>query len=524
MKRNLLWRGLLILASIVAAVVALYPPKQKINLGLDLQGGMHLVLQVHTEDALRAETNGDMERLVQLAKEGTPKLDLKPRRASDTRIEVPGLPPEAKAVVLRLAEKELPTWIRTERGDTVILQMRPDEAAKDRDRSVDQAVQTIRNRIDAYGVTEPVIQKASDERIVVQLPGVDDQERVRQLIKSTAFLEFRITRYPKQGEPGAGSREEILQHFGGQLPDDVEILDGDVRDREGNVTGVRYYAVEKRSAVTGRDLRSAHPAAGQFNQPIVDFTLNPEGAKVFGQLTGQNVGTGLAIVLDGRVMSAPKINSRINDSGMIEGNFTQKTAEDLATVLRSGALPASITYLHEQTVGPSLGRDSIREGLRAGIVGTSLVVITMLLVYNLSGVNAIAALVLNVLLLFGGMGMFHSTLTLPGIAGIILTIGMAVDANVLIFERIREELRAGRTVRSAIDQGFERAFTSVIDTHVTTLISAMFLFQFGTGPIKGFAVTLTIGLLASLFTAVFVSRWIFDLVLSRRRAQTLSIG
>jgi preprotein translocase subunit SecD len=275
--------------------------------------------------------------------------------------------------------------------------------------------------------------------------------------------------------------------------------------------------------VTGRDLRNARPELGNMNQPIVGFSLTPDGAKAFGTLTGEHVGSGLAIVLDGSIVSAPKINSKITDSGIIEGSFTQKEVEDLSTVLRSGALPASITYLQEQTVGPSLGRDSINEGLRAGIVGTALVVLVMLLYYRLSGVNAISALVLNVLLLFGAMGLLHSTLTLPGIAGVILTIGMAVDANVLVFERIREELRAGRTVRSAIDQGFDRAFTSIIDTHVTTLISASFLFQFGTGSIKGFAITLFFGLLASLFTSVFVSRWIFDLVLSRRKVATLSI-
>jgi preprotein translocase subunit SecD len=228
-------------------------------------------------------------------------------------------------------------------------------------------------------------------------------------------------------------------------------------------------------------------------------------------------------VLDGRVVSAPVVNSRISDRGQIEGGFTAKSAQDLSTVLRSGALPASITYLEERTVGPSLGRDAIRDGLRAGLLGTALVMLAMVAYYHLSGMNAILALVLNVLILFGGMGMFHSTLTLPGIAGVILTIGMAVDANVLVFERIREEMRAGRTVRSSIDLGFERAFTSIIDTHVTTVISALFLFQFGTGPIKGFAVTLIIGLIASIFTAVFVSRWLFDLVLSRRRVQRLSI-
>lgn len=523
MKRNLLWRGLLILATILASVAAAAPPAQKINLGLDLRGGMHLVLQVHTEDALRAETDGDMARLAQQVKEDSQgKTDLKPRRTGDARFMVPGLTPDTKTAVLDAAKRVMSRFNHSEQADSVTFEMFPGDVAKLRDLSVNQAVQTIRNRIDAYGVAEPVIQAAGGERIVVQLPGVDDPDRVRKLIKNTAFLEFRITVYPKAGGGGV-SRDEILQHYNGRVPDDVEILPVQRTDRDaGNATPL-FCAVERRRTVTGRDLRNARPQLGNMSQPIVEFTLTPDGSRSFATLTGDHVGSGLAIVLDGQIVSAPVIRSKISDSGIIEGSFTQKEVEDLSTVLRSGALPASITYLQEQTVGPSLGRDSIREGLRAGVVGSALVVLVMLLYYHLSGVNAISALVLNVLLLFGGMGLFHSTLTLPGIAGVILTIGMAVDANVLVFERIREEVRAGRTVRSAIDLGFERAFTSIIDTHVTTLISAMFLFQFGTGPIKGFAVTLTIGLLASLYTSVFVSRWIFDLVLSRRKVATLSI-
>jgi preprotein translocase subunit SecD len=275
--------------------------------------------------------------------------------------------------------------------------------------------------------------------------------------------------------------------------------------------------------ITGRDLKTARPGQGRLGEPVVNFGLTAEGSKLFGDATGANIGTGLAIILDGKVVSAPRINAKITDSGVIEGGFTQQEVDDLTTTLRSGSLPAGLTYLEERTVGPSLGRDSIRTGVRAGLVGTSLVVFFLLLYYRLAGVNAVTALALNILILFGGLGLFNSTLTLPGIAGVILTIGMAVDANVLVFERIREELRAGRTVRSAIDLGFERAFTSIIDTHATTLVSALFLFQFGTGPVRGFAVTLTIGLLASIFTAVYVSRWIFDLVLHNRRVEKLSI-
>ncbi|HEV8578501.1 MAG TPA: protein translocase subunit SecD [Thermoanaerobaculia bacterium] len=522
MKRPLLWRGILILAVTAVCIALAYPPKQKINLGLDLQGGMHLLLQVHTEDALRAETDSDMARLLDQAKEQGVS-GITGRRTGDAAFAIAGASPDARDTVSDVARRYLPRWEISRRGDEMVFTLTKQATNEVRTGAVNQAVQTINNRINQFGVSEPVIQPTTTgNRIVVQLPGVDDPDRVRRLIKNTAFLEFRVVRFPKGGG-GVGSREEILANFGGRLPPDLEILEGDRRDQSDAVIGKSYFAVEKRRTVTGRDLKNANPGRGQFGNPIVEFTLTPAGSVAFGELTGKNVGYGLAIVLDGRVHSAPVIKSRISDRGQIEGGFTEQEAQDLSTVLRSGALPASITYLEERTVGPSLGRDSIRDGLRAGVVGTLLVVFAMLIYYRLAGVNAIAALVLNIVILFGGMGAFHSTLTLPGIAGVILTIGMAVDANVLVFERIREELRAGRTVRSAIDLGFERAFTSIIDTHVTTMVSALFLFQFGTGPIKGFAVTLFIGLLASLFTAVFVSRWLFDLVLSRRRVQELSI-
>ena len=526
MKRNLLWRGMLILASILLAVAFVVPPQEKINLGLDLQGGMHLVLQVHTEDALRAETDSDMERLVQLAgEEGL--SGLRPRRVGDDRFEIAGLNPEGMDKLADLAERSYTgqggRWQIASRGDgRMVFALTPQAESEVRRSAVTQALQTINNRVDAFGVAEPTFQEADGYRIVAQLPGVDDPERVRNLIKNTAFLEFRIVEYPKGGG-GVSSREEILQALGGRLPENLEILEGDIRDDNGQVVGESYYAVQKRRTVTGRDLRNARPSVGEFNRPIVQFSFNPQGAEAFGELTGNNIGKGLAIVLDGRVMSAPVVNSRITDEGIIEGDFTQQEVQDLSTVLKSGALPAGITTLEERTVGPSLGRDSIQKGLLASLVGTALVVIFMLIIYNLSGFNAVIALALNILLLLGGLAFFGATLTLPGIAGIILTIGMAVDANVLVFERIREELRAGRTVRSSIDLGFEKALSSIIDSNVTTLIAALFLFQFGTGPIRGFAVTLTIGLLASMFTAVFVSRWIFDAVLSRRRVQKLSI-
>ncbi|HEX6900590.1 MAG TPA: protein translocase subunit SecD [Thermoanaerobaculia bacterium] len=521
MNKNLLWRGLLILAVVAGSLAVAYPPEKKINLGLDLQGGMHLVLQVHTEDALRAETDSDMARFIESAKEkGVPNLQ--GRRTGDSEFVIAGGGTgQAWDVLNDLVRNS--RWEIDRRGNDAVFSMLSQGVAEVRNGAVNQAVRTINNRIDQFGVAEPsVVPTATGHRIVMQLPGVDDPERVRQLIKNTAFLEFRIVRYP-QGGGGVGSREEILANYGGQLPPNLEILDGDQLDSQGQVVGTSYYAVEKVRTVTGRDLKSANSARGQFGNPIVEFTLSPEGSAAFGDLTGRNVGSGLAIVLDGRVVSAPVVRSRIDNRGQIEGGFTVQEADDLSNVLRSGALPASITYLEERTVGPSLGRDSIEKGLKAGLIGTALVVLYMLIVYNLSGLNAVTALALNIALLFGGLAAFNATLTLPGIAGVILTIGMAVDANVLIFERIREELRAGRTVRSSIDLGFEKALSSIVDSNVTTLIAAIFLFQFGTSSIKGFAVTLTIGLLASMFTAVFVSRWLFDVVLSRMRIQKLSI-
>ncbi len=522
MKRKLLGRGLLILAVVLAAIALAYPPKDKINLGLDLQGGMHLVLQVHTIDAVRATVDNDVDRLTRLAKDKNLE-GLAAHRVGDSGFEITGFADTNRDQVVKMVEDSFRDYAPRKGAPGLVYDMNAAAVTANEKLAVSQAATTIRNRIDQFGVTEPVIQEASGNRIVVELPGVDDPERVRRLIKNTAFLEFRLTRMPKAGSPALPTRQAVIDALGGQVPPDVEILDGDVRDSNRNITGKQFWAVEKKRVMTGRELKDARPSQGQFQEPVVAFSMTPAGSEIFGAATAANVGTGLAIVLDGRVVTAPVIKSKISDSGVIEGHFSAEEVQDLSTALRSGALPAGLTYLEERTVGPTLGRDSIRQGLLAGIVGTSLVILTMLLVYHLSGVNAVLALLLNILIVFGGMGAFHSTLTLPGIAGIILTIGMAVDANVLVFERIREEMRAGRTLRSAIDLGFDRAFGSIIDTHVTTIVSALFLFQFGTGPIKGFAVTLTIGLLASLFTAVFVSRFIFDFWLSRRWVHNLTM-
>jgi preprotein translocase subunit SecD len=521
MNKSLLWRGLLILGVTLICAVAIWPPKAKIKLGLDLRGGTHMVLQVKVEDALRAERDKAMERLVQEA-QAQGISGLQPQGLSATAFGV-NVPPGSRDRLVEIGEKEFAEWEPQTADGRLTFRLKAEEMSRLEDKTVRQALQTIESRINAFGVAESVTQRQglTGDRIVVQLPGVDDPERIKKLLKSTAFLEFRIV------ESGpANSADEVLAAYNGVLPPTLEVMEGPIKDETtGKEIGTRFYLVQKAARVTGRDLKSARPGLGEFNDPVVEFTFTRDAGVRFGELTQANVGKDLAIVLDNRVVSAPRIESRITDQGIIRGQFTQEEVDDLSMVLQTGALPASIVILEEHTVGPSLGQDSIRDGMRAGLVGSALVVLIMLAMYHLAGLNAIVALALNVLITFAGLVYFDAALTLPGIAGIVLTIGMAVDANVLIFERIREELRAGRTVRSAVEEGFKRAFSAIIDTHLTTLIAALFLFQFGTGPIRGFAVTLGIGLTASLFTAVFVSRWLFELVLSRPgRAETLSIG
>ena len=357
-------------------------------------------------------------------------------------------------MVRDIASDYLPGWTWNRRGDRIEFEMTLSNLNEIRELAVVQAEQTIRNRIDAFGVSEPVIQREGigGNRIVVQLPGVDDPERIKRLIRNTAFLEFRLVDYPLGGGCSP-SREQVMASYGPQMPDHLELLTQDVRGDDGRVIGQNYCAVEKRPVVTGRDLKDARPGLGQFNQPVVNFALTHEGGELFGEATGANVGRGLAIVLDGNIVTAPNIRSRIADRGLIEGSFTPEEAQDLSTVLRSGALPAGIVYLEERTVGPSLGQDSIEKGLRAGLIGAALVILAILIVYHLTGINAVVALTLNIVIIFGFLAYFGATLTLPGIAGIVLTVGMAVDANVLVFERIKEELRRGRSVRSGVASG-----------------------------------------------------------------------
>ncbi|HEY0160760.1 MAG TPA: protein translocase subunit SecD [Thermoanaerobaculia bacterium] len=504
-----MWKVVLILAVLVVFTVAIIPTKnnpEPIRRGLDLKGGIQLVMKVNVNEATRLEVDQAMNSLrTHATSQNIPVPPMS--RQSDTAF-VATLPANAQSAPYeRFAQDFLPSFALTRSGNTLRFAMKPQAVQALQNDTVDQAVEAIRRRVDALGVTEPIIVPEGEDRINIQLPGVDDPARVKDIIKTTAQLQFRIV----EGAT-APTQQGVFDALPANLRGEVDILAGNREDELGRVTGTEYYAVRKNVPVSGRDLKNARVQKGQVGEPVIGFSLTPEGTPKFSALTGANINRRLAIVLDNKVVSAPNINSQIDGEGIIEGSFTQQQAADLALVLRSGALPASLTTLEERTVGPSLGRDSIRQGVMASVIGFALLVIAIIAYYKGAGVNAILALLLNLVILLGMMAYFKASLTLPGIAGIILTLGMAVDSNVLVFERIREELREGKTVRASIDQGFARAFGTIIDTHLTTIISALFLFQFGTGPIKGFAVTLLIGLGASVFTAFFVSRMIFDIV------------
>lgn len=496
--------------------------KNGLKLGLDLRGGIHLVMQVKTSDALRMVSQDAVEHLKDEAgKRGVTLGTIPPPDASGFTINLTDQADPSKLKDLVKNALSQTDWSIDERGREWKLSLREPARIETERQAVRQAVETIRNRVDALGVAEPVIQEQSTDRILVQLPGVDDPSRVKDIIGTTGLLELRIV--DDKGGPYS-SPDAALQAYGGAFPPDLEVIPGFSEDSEARTRTEVYYVLKRVAAVNGRDLKNARVGHDRYNQPAVEFFLNVQGSEKFGKVTGDNVGKHLAIVLDKRVMSAPVIKSQIKDNGIIEGSFTPERADALALVLRSGALPAEMVILEERTVGPSLGLDSIRQGVLASLVGMLLVFVAMVFYYHASGINAVLALLLNAIILLGGMAWINATLTLPGIAGFILTIGMAVDSNVLIFERIREEMDGGKAPKVAIDLGFKRAFGTIIDTHVTTISAAAFLFQFGTGPVKGFAVTLVLGLAASVFTAVFVSRLIFDLHYGRReRLETISI-
>jgi preprotein translocase subunit SecD len=498
----------------------------QIKLGLDLQGGTHLVLQVQVQEAVAQETDQMVDRITMWLRSKNIHYD-EVRRVNDTHILVRGVEPARLSEFRDYINQQFSNFwdMSPAAGDPTgyTLTLRGAAIAQIQETTMTQSLETIERRINALGLTEPTIQPRGGQNsneILVQLPGEGDPSRAQGVISEGGQLELRLVEDPVTYT----SETDALSKHGGVLPPGTELLPGrPERTASGSTpNGEGWYILSRSAVVTGRDLRSATENRNSNNpgQWVVDFTLSGDASRRFGPFTQQNLGRQMAIVLDHRVYSAPVINGRIDDSGMIEGNFSQESSHDLALVLRAGALPASIKYLEERTVGPSLGADSIRHGVQASILSLLVVMIFMLFYYRLAGVNAVLALILNLVILLALLAFFGAVLTLPGIAGVILTIGMGVDSNVLVFERIREELRNGKSPASAVEAGFDKAFLTIIDTHVTTVVSAFFLFLFGTGPIRGFAITLTIGLIANVFTAIYVSKAIFQYHLAKMDRQS----
>jgi preprotein translocase subunit SecD len=497
-----------------------YLPSNRIRLGLDLQGGTHLVLTVDVEKAIESSLGHTVEEIKREAADAKISVDSVERVG--TKIEARISNPEARAPFTDLIKENFPNLQVADSSTsggvaTLHIGLTNQEERRLRDFALDQSLETIRNRIDQFGVTEPIIQRQGSEDILIQLPGIQDPQRAKELIGRTALLEFKIL----SDAPNADSYVEGKE----PVPEGMEVLSGYSGERVAGRTERTKYLVEAKTLMTGDVISNAtvRPATN-LDGPYVSLELNSRGAKQFDELTTANVGRRLAIILDNTVYSAPVIRERISGGhASITGSFDLKEARDLAIVLRAGALPAPVHVAEERTVGPSLGKDSIQQGFMSFVIGGLLVVLFMIVYYKLAGVLADSALILNVALLMAGLAALQATLTLPGIAGIVLTLGMAVDANVLINERIREELRLGKTPRAAVEAGYERALPAILDSNVTTFLSGLILFQFGSGPIKGFAVTLCVGILTTVFTAVVFTRTIYDWRLSGRRLESISI-
>ncbi len=530
---SLRWRfalvGVVFLVALIYLVPTLSPklpswwlkilPKERIRLGLDLQGGMHLILEVQTDKAVESFVDRQAEEFKEaLKKEGLAFFGVERTGLKGLTLKMPSGASLAK--LEELVKKyfyffELRDTKISEGETVVLLELSDQELKQIKQMAAKQALETIRNRIDQFGVSEPDIRPQGEDRILVQLPGVKDPQRAMAIIGKTALLEFKLV-------DESVTAEDISKE---KIPPGSKIYPMKKFDPTTNKVQQGTIVLKDKTLLTGEHIADARVRIDQqYNQPYVSLEFDPQGARIFERITGENVKKRLAIVLDGVVYSAPVIQEKITGGkASITGSFTMDEAKDLAIVLRAGALPAPVKVLEERTVGPSLGMDSIRRGLLAAIVGGVGVLVFMIFYYRFAGLVADLVLVMNIFLILACLSAFQATLTLPGIAGIILTIGMAVDANVLIYERIREELRLGKTPRAAIEAGYSRATVTIIDSNVTTLIAAVVLFQFGTGPIKGFAVTLSIGILSSMFTAIIVSRLIFDYWLMRRKVSTLSI-
>jgi preprotein translocase subunit SecD len=540
MKKNVFWRFLLIGVTVIVAVVFFLPntplfkhmpqwwqksmPHKGVVMGLDLQGGLHLVYEVEGDKAV--QTN--LKRFAYLIKSAAEKKNMKTDvNVNGLNIEISPSSPEIASMI----RANYPILETVSTGQKLVLKMSDKESAKIRDNAADQALETIRNRIDQFGVAEPSIQRQGENEIVVELPGVKDPGRAIDLIGKTAQLEFKLVddespvaaQLPSAIQPG--DEDSVLKQFADKIPAGDQILFERKLNSETGIVRKVPILLKKEAVLTGDSLSEAKVSLdSRFGEPYVSIAFNAEGAKRFEEITGANVKKRLAIILDNNVYSAPVIQEKIaGGSAQITGNFTMDEAKDLAIVLRAGALPAPLKMLQNVTVGPTLGSDSIKAGKIAGIIGTLAVILFMFIYYKMSGLIADFALVLNLILLFGAMAFLNATLTLPGIAGVILAVGMAVDSNVLMFERIREEIRAGKPARSAVDSGYDKAWWTIFDSHVTTLITAAVLFQFGTGPIKGFAVTLSLGVAINLFTALIGTKSIFDLITSRYNIKKVSI-
>lgn len=540
MKKGVLWRVILIALTVLIALVFFLPntplfqsmpdwwkktmPNKGIVLGLDLQGGLHLVFEVEGDKAVDIATERIASSLASVFERK--KIQASVKKEGHFVVITP-----ANMDIRKVIEDTFPVLTLAESKDILKYRLSSKEVQRIKDTATDQVLEIIRNRIDQFGVAEPTIHRQAESEIVVQLPGVKDPKRAVEIIGKTALLEFKLVddESPLAAElPTSIMPEEEVQFFekfANKIPEGDEILFQRVVNKDTGVVTKRPILLKKETLLTGDLLTEARVNIDQrFNEPYVSITFNSAGAKIFEDITAQNVKKRLAIILDRNVYSAPVIQERISGGdAQITGSFTMDEAKDLAIVLRAGALPAPIKTLQNVTVGPSLGRDSIEAGKMAGIIGTILVVLFMVIYYRLSGVIADFALILNIVLLLGAMASLNATLTMPGIAGIILAIGMAVDSNVLMFERMREEIRVGKTPRAAVESGYKKAFWTIFDSHVTTLITAAVLFQFGTGPIKGFAVTLSLGVAINLFTALIGTKTIFDIIQSRKEVKRLSI-
>lgn len=558
-KQNLLQRTIIIAVVTLVSLYLVIGPRRKptvadfswsgikanlasnIHLGLDLKGGSHLVMKVKTDDFLKNLTEGNALAVQNAAKEGgVPAKEVRAETSGAYRIVLEAEDPAKINEVEEAVKKkvDLSDWSVSKSGGNMTWELTAAAQRALAEQATEQAHKIILSRLEGVGVVEPLVQRhgaQNSHQILVQMPGIQDPERVKQLLKADSNLELVHVVSPPSPAPTTtyNTKQEAEASLGGTVPANRRVFPYKERNEpttagqpDNTSKEPKWVVIEWPAIVDGSELRnaSAMQSRGGVEDYQISFSLKPGGAEKFGSWTGANINQYMGVLLNDQVESIAYIKSQIFDQGEISGRFTRQSAEDLALTLRSGALPAKIEYQEERTVGPSLGADSIRSGVRASLFGLLFVVAFMLFYYRGSGVNAVVALVLNMILMLAALVVFEATLTLPGIAGIILTIGMAVDSNVLVFERIREELLSGKTVPSAVDQGFKRAIVTIIDTHVTTVISSLFLFVFGTGPLRGFAVTLIIGLIINLFSAVYVSRTIFMWLLSRkRRVETLSI-